>query len=157
MFKRLIKNIRRKPKATRNRIALVVASVFTACIFAVWLYHIPNSLSTLADENSKDSAPFFSQFIDEIGDNISTMKSSVSDDIDSEKILVDSESEILDEQSEGAMDISSTSSAVTPPETASADFDFSPSSSSVVPTSTVRAIRIITTGSSTATKSAEIE
>jgi hypothetical protein len=157
MFKRFIKNIRRKPKTIRNKVALVTASLFTTCIFVVWLYHIPNHLSAVTSNNDKDSSPIFSQLLDKIGDNISSVKNAVSDDLNSEKNLVDSESEIIDEQYEETAKISSTSSAVTPPEAGATEFYFSPGSENIAPSSTVRAIRITTTGSSTATKSAEIE
>ncbi|MFT7644449.1 MAG: hypothetical protein ACI9BF_000093 [Candidatus Paceibacteria bacterium] len=149
MFKRFVKNIRRKPKTARNKIALIIASVFTTCVFVVWLYNIPNRLSVITDTKNKDSSPIFSQLFDEIGDNLSSIKNSVSDDPDSE---------VLDEPLEGMFDVSATSSVVAPSETDQTEFGFSTDLPNVVPvTSTARAVRILITGSSTSPKSAEVE
>ncbi|NCT01882.1 hypothetical protein GW766_01345 [Candidatus Parcubacteria bacterium] len=77
MIKRLLRNIRQKPKAVRDNIALGVAGVFTAAVFSVWAYNFPSKVASLASEspaNVAEDAVGFTDFFTDIRDQLATLK-----------------------------------------------------------------------------------
>ncbi len=53
MLKRLIRNIRRKPKHVRDNIALMLALVITSGVFSVWLYNAPARFTSIDDKQAQ--------------------------------------------------------------------------------------------------------
>ena len=146
MIKRLIKNIRRQPKHTRDKIALGVAGSFTAVIFAVWVYNVPARLSAISQEHEKDTAPVFSQLFDQIGSQLSSVKEAVSETGNATTSKVEAESKRQFESTLTATSsyIASSSKPVTVSTTATTTATFSqlknPNSNS---TTTPRTIRLV--------------
>ncbi len=60
MIKHLLKNIRKKPKAVRDNIAMGIAGTFTALVFSFWLYNVPEKFSAIQENDNESS--FFSLF-----------------------------------------------------------------------------------------------
>lgn len=81
MIKRFIRNLRQKPKTTRDMIALVFAGSFTALVSLVWLYNFPSKIPALGEVVKKDDKPAFSDFFSDFKDQVATVKeSSVEED-----------------------------------------------------------------------------
>lgn len=69
MIKRLLRNLRQKPKAIRDNIALSIAGIFTAVVGSFWLYNFPATHSLEATVEADDAASFsnlFSDFKDQV-------------------------------------------------------------------------------------------
>ncbi len=76
MIKRLLRNIRQKPKVVRDNIALGIAGMFTAIVFSIWVYHFPSKIAALTDSTQSDKgegSPAFTDFFGEIKDQIATL------------------------------------------------------------------------------------
>jgi len=78
MLKRLIKTIRRQPKARRDSIAMGIAGTFTAFVFMVWIYNVPSQMSSLSEEKETDSLPSFSHLFSEVKSQASAVKANFS-------------------------------------------------------------------------------
>lgn len=70
MVKQLLKDLRKKPKNTRDNIALGVAGFFTGIVAIVWMYHLPSMYSSV---ESKDDDSFFGLFSD-LKDQLATVE-----------------------------------------------------------------------------------
>lgn len=83
MIKRLLRSIRQKPKNTRDTIALAIAGSVTAVVLLAWVYNVPTKYATIEEKHaeSEAAAPGFSQFFDEIGDQITEVKASIKESI----------------------------------------------------------------------------
>jgi hypothetical protein len=75
MIKRLIRNIRQKPKAVKNNIALGIAGVFTAVVSSFWLYNFPTTHS-LKITTEADNMAGFSGLFSDFKDQVATLKES---------------------------------------------------------------------------------
>tara|TARA_B100000508_G_scaffold140846_2_gene143820 strand:- start:2640 stop:3101 length:462 start_codon:yes stop_codon:yes gene_type:complete len=78
MLKRLVVKARNQPRQTRDRYAFSVAVGFTAVIAMVWLYHAPSRIIGSMDGAAEGVKPFTS-FLDQIGDQVATVKESLPD------------------------------------------------------------------------------
>ncbi len=153
MLKRLIRSIRQKPKVVRDNVALGAAGFFTAAVCAVWLYHMPSKMESIASEQGKgEETPGFSDLFGKIGDQFATVKeavSTVSDSEDKTKVSTEAaEAEVVATSSVAAetatttpVASSSSTSVVTGSSTVSAEES----------TDAPRPIRIITTSTATST------
>lgn len=157
MFRRFIKNIRQQPKATRDKIAISIAGGFTACIVAIWLYHMPSRLASItesADDN--ESPPAFSQFFNEIGDQFSTVKEAISenseDEAGSEEVAAELSYDQFKKVGENIA-TSSVASSTTPTSTS----PLVASSTIIAPATTTKSIRIIASTPSASSSGAESE
>lgn len=84
MIKRLLRNIRQKPKAVRDNIALGIAGTFTAIVFSIWVYHFPSKIAALTDSTQSDKgeeSPAFTDFFGEIKDQIATLNEATDGDL----------------------------------------------------------------------------
>lgn len=81
MIKRLVKNIRQKPKSSRDNIALSIAVMVTVFVVAVWLYHAPARYSAIEEKHESvgehEAKPGFSTFFDSIKDQVDDVKETV--------------------------------------------------------------------------------
>ncbi|MBP6881182.1 MAG: hypothetical protein KBC35_01000 [Candidatus Pacebacteria bacterium] len=77
MIKRLIKNLRQKPKSTRDAVALGLASVFTAMVTLVWFYNSPAKMPALGEMVVKEEKPAFSGFFSGFKDQLASVGQSV--------------------------------------------------------------------------------
>jgi hypothetical protein len=75
MIKRLIRNIRQKPKAIKDNIALGIAGVFTAIVGSFWLYNFPTTHSLQIATEADETAGFSGLFSD-FKDQMATLKES---------------------------------------------------------------------------------
>lgn len=55
MIKRLLRNIRQKPKGTRDAIAFSGALVFSLMIFTVWVFNTPARMAAIQDTYSTEN------------------------------------------------------------------------------------------------------
>ncbi|MCB9812054.1 hypothetical protein H6778_00125 [Candidatus Nomurabacteria bacterium] len=78
MLKRLIRQIRQKPKGVRDNIALGTAGVFTFLVFTVWLYHAPSRFTSEASLSRDDGTAGFTQIFDTLQEQVANVKESVS-------------------------------------------------------------------------------
>ncbi len=153
MIKRLIKNIRRQPKARRDSIALSIAGTFTAAIFVVWLYHMPARNALFTAKETDSSAPGFSQFFNEFGNQASAIKSSFNQDTEESKLKAD-EANVSQRNGlffgtttpDGVFNASSTATTSEDYSTSTAENTDTPPAESTEPRP--RVVRIITTNSS---------
>ena len=74
MIKRVIRNIRRKSRATRDSIALGMAVVFTLVVFGVWIYHVPIRFVALSNKITEDESPNFSQLFGDVRKQAASVK-----------------------------------------------------------------------------------
>ena len=144
MIKRLLKTVRRQPKAVRDKIAMGLAGVFTALVATVWLYGSPDRFSASSELSTTESPPAFSQFFSNIGDQLAAVKESLS--TSTEVDTVGQESPVVDIPADG------TFSSVTEVQTETVQVD--ESVSAATPVVEPQVMRIVTT-SSTATTTAE--
>lgn len=147
MIKNLIKKIRHQPKAARDKVALVIAGVFTFGVFSIWAYHLPERMSTITEGQEEDSSPGFSQILGEISDTFSSIKDAIPEDVDMKEIEADLA---------GTDDTNATSTLVTASSTlpvVSAGTSSSSGTNTASSASPARAIRIVTSSSSVATTS----
>lgn len=156
MIKSLIKNIRRQPKATRDKIALGVAGLFTTAVFMIWLYHMPTKISSIAAEHQSDeSSPGFSQLFKEIGGQISSVKEAISESVPEEEGATEN-----DPQSDSGVEdwylgdhySSSSKTAISDVSTSTQSLNANEQYSDT----SVRTVRVVATSSSTASTSPEI-
>jgi len=57
-MKKLIKKIRNKPPAVKNKIILFISLALTFVIVLLWVYSLPYRFSGSANKMSKDLEPF---------------------------------------------------------------------------------------------------
>ena len=55
MVKRLIRNMRKKPKSTRDSIAFGSAALFAFMVFSVWAYNTPDRLATVTTDSTRST------------------------------------------------------------------------------------------------------
>jgi hypothetical protein len=79
VIRRLLKNLRQKPKATRDSIAFSVAGSFTAIIFVVWLYQLPSRIDQMKSEHEGGQSGF-AQLFTSIKDQFGTGEEVVTED-----------------------------------------------------------------------------
>ncbi len=82
MLKRLIKNIRQKPKYVRDNIALMIAFVITSGIFSVWLYNAPARYAEIDNRQGqvsvlKEDKVGFAGVFSNIGKQFASIKEAV--------------------------------------------------------------------------------
>jgi len=136
MIRRLIRNIRSKPKPVRDNIAMVIAGVFTFAVFSVWMYHSPARFVSLSgDSTLTPDESGFSGFFDQVSGQFASLKEAVSAP---DEAATTSEVEIV------KPDMSTTSTAPV--------FDFSTAGNRQSDSEdTRREVRIITTSVSSST------
>lgn len=79
MFKKIIKNIRQKPKAARDNIALGIAGVFTAMIAIVWIIDMPARYDKIEQKHANDESPSFFSLFTDFKDQLATAKESTAE------------------------------------------------------------------------------
>lgn len=104
MIKRLLRQLRKKPKTTRDTIAFSVAVFFTGTVTLVWLYYTPKSIGNL-NQNLEVAGSPFANFFDTAKRQISetrqviqgkeTSSSTPEDDVTFENDIVEGESVII--------------------------------------------------------------
>lgn len=80
MLKKYIVNLRHKPKPVRDRVALLCASVFTAMVFTVWLYHAPARYAAIEAQNLDtvaNQSPGFSELLGNLKEAASSLKETI--------------------------------------------------------------------------------
>lgn len=146
MLRRLIRNIRQKPKPVRDHIALGVAGIFTALIFTVWLYHTPAKFSSVAeDQKPAEDTSGFADLFGRMKDQWASVKESVPTEAE-----ISSETE---EQIPVVMPVIEATTSTSSAPTMSVAATSSASEESVATTSAPRAIRIVTVSSASSTAS----
>lgn len=100
MLKRLLINIRQKPKPVRDNIALAIAGVFTAVVCTVWIFNAPSKYSASINnsQSEEDKSPGFADIFSNIGQQFATVKESVVDsapEIREKESLVENDSDVL--------------------------------------------------------------
>jgi len=111
MLRKLIGNIRRQPKRTRDNVALGVASTVTFVVALVWVFNAPTMFSGLTGvgETAKKEGGFL--------DTISEQTAAVKDAFSSESAATESIKELIKEAQEpepsvvGGADVRTTSTA----------------------------------------------
>lgn len=169
MIKRLLRNLRQKPKAVRDNIALGIAGVFTFIVGSFWLYNFPatHSLSTALEA---DDDPAFSGLFSDFKEQVATIKESGQKETENQATGT-AESTVTRErvdisefypQATRAASVSTTSSSLNTT-ASSSSFGFSTTSTSQTtqfntntepyspPSETARSIRIVTTNSAAST------
>ncbi len=100
MIKRLIRNIRRKPKAVRDHIAFGVAGVFTAGVAFIWMYHLPfHQIDQTTEVTSITKESGFLSIFDDFKEQFAAVRSSFS------SAATSSETEIPDKTPEVVREI----------------------------------------------------
>lgn len=79
-----MRGIRKQPKPMRDNIAMVVAGLFTAAVFVVWLYHMPARNAVFTERESDKESVGFSHLMDQVGSQLSAVKDSVTVEPESE-------------------------------------------------------------------------
>lgn len=155
MIKRLIRTIRRQPKGKRDSIAMGIAGVFTAMVFMVWIYNMPERFASIAEKNSNDSSPGFSQLFSEVSSQASAIKASISgeEDIKAGFEEVEPESQTVDgfwsEATTSPILVAASTTVTSSPNQASSTVSTSSSTPAQQPaTVSPREVRIVTTSSS---------
>lgn len=82
MIKSLIKNIRQKPKSTRDNIALGLAGVFTAIISMIWLYNLPARYSALEEEHKEKESSGFASLFSGFKDQFASVKEATPEEVE---------------------------------------------------------------------------
>lgn len=78
MFGHLVRNLRRKPKAVRNNIALAVSGTVTVIVFAAWLVVTPEKVDSVA-ERAQASTGAFSGLFNQIKEQFNEAKANLPD------------------------------------------------------------------------------
>jgi len=160
MLKKIIKNIRQKPKAVRDNIALGIAGVFTAMIVMVWAIDMPARYSEIqqnqADDESTSFFNLFSNFKEQLAtaeeatpdENATTSTQVIKSEIDGQDVPVE------DWALQGVSGVGTTSQnrATSSVATATTTAAFATSSDTVTNNETnPRAIRIVTVNKASTT------
>lgn len=77
MIRRLLTNLRQKPKPVRDKIALGIAGSFTAAVFFVWIYQMSLGSEAGSENQNGDEPRLISQFIDDVKGQVSAVTDSV--------------------------------------------------------------------------------
>ena len=150
MVKSLIRNLRKKPKTTRDSIAFGVAGVFTFMVFSVWAYNTPDRFSTLSAFGELESGDTieeagFSSFFTNLRDQLAGVAQSVEEVVETEESGTDAMDTSSSENNSGnTMDIQEMINTIARPTTTT-----STSSKPRNPEASLREVRIITTTQST--------
>lgn len=77
MIRKLLTNIRQKPKPVRDKIALGIASGFTAVIFVVWIFQMSIGTDALNENLNGEESDLITQFIDDVKGQVASVTDSV--------------------------------------------------------------------------------
>lgn len=152
MIKRILRNLRMKPKSVRNNIALGIAGTFTALVFSVWLYHFPNKITSLTEfsqSNKNENTAEFTDFFGQVKDQIATLNEATGDEVAATTTSVANENDWRKEYTVATSSVELFTTASTTMLASSTLLQEEISSSTVAATSTptIRPIRIVTTSS----------
>ncbi|MEN9922276.1 MAG: hypothetical protein RL097_553 [Candidatus Parcubacteria bacterium] len=151
MIKRILRNLRTKPKSVRNNIALGIAGTFTALVFSVWLYHFPNKISSLTEfsqSNKNKNTAEFTDFFGQVKDQIATLNEATENEVATTTSAAN-ENDWRKEYTVATSSVELFTTASTTMLASSTLLQEEISSSTVAATSTpaIRPIRIVTTSS----------
>lgn len=173
MIKRLLRNLRQKPKIVRDNIALGIASTFTFIVGSFWLYNF-SAIHGVNTASETKNTPAFSGLFSDFKDQIATIKESAQNELNQQATSTPSFGgsvreridikDLYPPQSNTQMELVSTSTTIRGFQATTSTSSFSYSIASTTtnqqpintkptaqPVGAPRSIRIITTDSSTST------